>query len=54
MDDSNTVYLTRGDAIGLAFVSESAFLSLVALLAVFVLLIVSNAFVDHVAPSSKP
>ncbi|KZP07818.1 hypothetical protein FIBSPDRAFT_939300 [Athelia psychrophila] len=43
--NNTTAYLTRYDSIGLAFVVESAFLSLIAVLAAFVLLI-RNAFRD--------
>ena len=43
MSDNGTsiFYLTRGDTIGLTLVAESGFISLVALLGVFVLIFVS-------------
>lgn len=41
-DTITTKYLTRDDSIGLTIVAESAFISLIAVLAVFVLLIVSQ------------
>lgn len=38
----NTTYLQDGEAVGFTFVAESAYISLIAVLAVFVLLIVSS------------
>ena len=41
-DDGTCIfYLTRGDSIGLTLVAESGFISLVALLGVFMLIFVS-------------
>ena len=40
-DGTSIFYLTRGDSIGLTLVAESGFISLVALLGVFVLIFVS-------------
>jgi len=42
---TSIVCLTRGDTIGLTLVAESGFISLIAVLGVFALIFVSNAWI---------